>query len=154
MNLQTGDVIFVKPSSFIGRLVILFDRGKFSHVCIAVSDTHILETDFFTNARIVPFEYKNYEIIRLKLTDEQKSEIPKIAEKLKGIKYDYLLIIWYMIKDIFNLKKPWKLPHHEICSELTDLVLYDIGEIPELEYLSGETPNMMYEKIKQLAVKS
>jgi hypothetical protein len=148
--MECGDVIFVRPSGLQGYLITLFDRGQFSHCCIAVSDTKILETDLFTNARIVPFEYKNYELIHLNLTDAQRNEIPIIAEKLKGVKYDYLLILWYALKDIFNLKKPWKLPHHEICSELTDLVLYDIGVIPELEYLSGETPNMMYEKIKLL----
>jgi hypothetical protein len=152
--MQTGDVIFLKHHGILGFLITLFDHGKYSHVCIAVSDTEILETDIFTNARIIPFEYKNYDIIRLNLSDEQRNEIPEIAKKLVGIKYDYLLILWYMLRGIFNLKKPWRLPKHEICSELTDLVLYDIGVIPELEYLSGETPNVMYEKIKLLAISS
>jgi hypothetical protein len=151
MNIQIGDVIFVKPSGITGYLITFFDKGSFSHCCIAVNSEEILETDLFTNARIVPFKYKNYEVVKLNLTSEQKRRIPKIAYNLIGLKYDYLLIIYYMLKGIFQLKKPWKLPRHEICSELVDNVLFKIGVISETEFLSGETPNMAYQKLKLLS---
>jgi len=151
--MKCGDVIFVINENLIGEAIEFFDHGNYSHVCLAISDTHILETDLFTNARIVPFQYINFELISLDLTDIQRSKIPDIAQKLVGKKYDYLLIVYYMLKGLLHLKKPWMLPRHEICSGLVDNVLFQIGEIPELEFLSGESPNMMYEKIKLLAVK-
>jgi hypothetical protein len=151
MPMQAGDVIFVRGHNWISDAIRFFDKGQFSHVCIAISDTEILETDLFTNAKIVPFHYDDYELIRLNLTPEQRAKVPEIANQLVGIKYDYLLVIWYMLKSIFKLKKPWELARHMICSELVDFVLYGIGAIPAIEYLSGESPNIMYSKIKLLS---
>lgn len=151
--MKCGDIIFVYGETpIISPLIRLFDRGKFSHVCICVSeDNYILEADIFIKSQIVPMRYKKYEIVRLNLTQEQIKKIPDIASKLEGIQYDYLLVFWYFLKSIFNLKKPWKSPRREICSELVDLVLYDIGAISEEEYLSAESPNMMYERMKLLS---
>lgn len=148
--MQAGDIFFIINENFVGEAIEFFDHGDFSHVCIAVSRTHILETDLMTNARIVPFDYKNFELVKLNLTQSQREKIPKIAKSLVGLKYNYLLIIYYILKGILHLKRPWTLPRSEICSELVDHVLFLIGFLSESTYKSGETPNMMYKHLKQL----
>jgi hypothetical protein len=150
MKLEVGNIIFVKPRNAVGRLISYFDNGTFSHCAICVDDDgKILQTDIFTNAVITPLNYapQDIEIIDLKLTDEQKELVKKIAPKLVGIHYDYLLIAYYFVKKFIHLTKPWNSPRQMICSELVDYVLYYIGMIPEMEFLSGESPNELYANI-------
>jgi len=150
MNIQVGDVIFIRGHTpIISWLIKLFDHGKFSHVCLFVSKTgEILEADIFMKSHIVPFKYKDYEVIRLNLTQEQINMIPTISLKYLNINYDYKLIFWYSIKDFFNLKKPWNSPKSMICSEIVNLILYEIGAISEGIYMKVESPNRMYERMK------
>lgn len=139
--MRTGDIIFVRGTSLISRLVLLFDKGKFSHVAIAVSDHEVIETNWKMKSKIVEFHYKDYEIVRLDLTDSQRNRVPVMAKTLEGKWYDYLQVLGYISKSRLNN------PRYLICSELVSKVLSGIGyyAAPRQDL----TPNELYTVLKQ-----
>lgn len=58
--MRAGDIIFVRGDSIISTAIKLLDKGKFTHVAMAVSLTHILEAQYFATVRITPFYFKDY----------------------------------------------------------------------------------------------
>jgi len=156
--LKQGDVVFLQGKSFISKAVRFFDKGTFSHVAIAMSNTHILEADFDTRVSIVPFDREQYniiEVIDLELNKEERSRVVDIGTKMVGKKYDYMQIIWYMISKLLRLKGKNKFnnPNNYICSELVFVVLEEAGTLKELSLRGGTrgidmTPNQLYDFIK------
>lgn len=122
MGLKVGDIVFVRGSSFVSKVVRYFDKGEFSHVAVAVSDTHIIEAEWDTKSVIKPIEYKKYEVISLNLTDEQKDRLIKKAIQLTGRWYDYPQLLNY----IFGQSR-WGSTKNLICSEIVYILLLEIG---------------------------
>lgn len=139
--IQPGDIIFVKGTGLISRLVRFFDgRGEFSHVAIAISPTEILESNWNMKSKIVPMSYleDEYVIIRLAdMTQEEKGRLREAAESLEGVIYDYLQIISILFKGRLNN------PRYLICSELVYLMLLRIGYEQDTMLLNS-TPNELY----------
>lgn len=135
--MKAGDVIFVRGTSFISRIVRFFDKGEFSHVAIAVSDYYVIETNWNMKSRIVPFHYEDFELIELNLTEYQRWRVPVIAKKYEGRMYDYLQVIGYIFKSRLNN------PRHLICSELVYNILSEVGYVRD-ERLRDITPNELY----------
>jgi Permuted papain-like amidase enzyme, YaeF/YiiX, C92 family len=135
--MKAGDVIFVRGTSIISRLVRFFDKGKFSHVAIAISETEVIETNWNMRSKIVKFHYEDYEIVSLNLTDSQRDRIPAIASRLEGKLYDYLQVIGYIFKSRLNN------PRHLICSELVYNILSEVGYNHD-ELTRDITPNELY----------
>ena len=149
--MKPGDVIFVEPESFLGKLISLFD-GRFAHVAIAVSENEILESNYFSDTLIVPLRYKKYEIVPLSLTEEQRQLIPIIAQSLVGKRYDYFQILWLFLKQLLGLrglKNIFNSPKRLICSETVVVVLNSVGYLPEYKDFSDITPNELYEYLKK-----
>ena len=149
--MRPGDVVFVEPETLIGRIISWFD-GRFAHVAIAVSESEILETNYFINTKIRPLKYKKIEIMPLNLTDEQRKRVPTIAKSLVGRRYDYFQLFWLFIKQLLGLrglKNIFNTPSMLICSELVVVVLKEIGYIPNYEILSDVAPNELYRYLKQ-----
>lgn len=136
-KVRAGDIIFVRGTSFISKLVRLFDGGSYSHVAIAVSSSHVIETNWYMKSKIVEFNYEDYDIVSLALTDSQRQQVPLVASKLEGIMYDYQLILGYIFKRQLNN------PRHLICSELVYLLLHRIGYVQD-EAVRDITPNELY----------
>lgn len=99
--MQAGDIVFVRGHTPMSRLIRFFDRGEFSHVAIAVSKTHILEAQYGTRVRIVPFRFnlEDCEIVDLGLTTQQRWKIKDTCLWFVGKRYDYLQALSYAFKD-------------------------------------------------------
>lgn len=136
--MRAGDIIFVQGTSLISRLVRLVDKGKFSHVAIAVSETHVIETNWNMKSKIVEFHYEDFELVRLQLSDNQRDSVPAIALNYEGKWYDYLQVLSYIFQSRLNN------PRHLICSELVYNVLSEVGYVND-ELYSDVTPNELYE---------
>lgn len=152
--IKTGDIIFVRGTSIISKIIRFFDKGKFSHVCIAISDTHILEAQYFKKVSIKPFYYgrKQIEIIDLEMDEEQKRKAISVGLSLTGIWYDYIQLFYYVFKKIFKLNGRNFLnnPNNLICSELVNQLLLATGYIAPHEKVEDLTPNQLYNYLLNL----
>lgn len=135
--MRAGDVVFVRGNSIVSKAIRFFDKGRFSHVAIAVSDTHVIETNWNMRSKIVEFYYDDYEIVELPLTDEQRVRVIVEAKLLEGIPYDYLQILFLMFASRLNN------PRYFICSELVYTILKNVGYLTDTS-LRDSTPNEMY----------
>jgi hypothetical protein len=146
-NYQLGDVIFVRGHSWISKLISLFD-GEFSHVCFAVSDTHIIESQRFVKSRITKLKYDDYEIFRMNLSNKQ-CEILKSAIIHCGVNYDYKQLIVIGLRKILGSIIPrYNSKNKYICSELVELILTNVGEIPINESIGEKSPNELFYYLK------
>lgn len=119
--MRAGDIVFIRGKSPISFLIRLFDKGDFSHVAMAVSENHIIESEYFAKVQIREIDYSNYEIVHLDLTKEQRDKIVHSAIKLIGRRYDYTQIMGYMVSRRFGT------PDALICSELVYILLKSVG---------------------------
>lgn len=140
--MKAGDIVFVRGHSPLSFLVRLIDKGEFSHVAIAVSETEVLEAEWFTKSRITPFYFTDYEIVDLGLTDEERKQVTDLAPKLVGKWYDYLQIIGYLFKGNFNN------PNNLICSEMIAIILCDLRKITNYSTVANIKPNELYRLLK------
>jgi hypothetical protein len=60
-----GDVIFVRSRSPISWAIRKLTHSKWSHVCIEMSDSFIIESDFLKSVKVRRSNYKYYQIIPL-----------------------------------------------------------------------------------------
>lgn len=128
-RMRPGDVIFMKPTTWIGRLITRIDGGPYSHVAIAVSSTHIIEAQGFRRSRIWPVYGKEILVLDLGLTDEQREAVVHNAISITGKWYDYRLIAGYLIRHAIKLqiKALWNSKNALICSELVASLLLSVG---------------------------
>lgn len=136
--MKRGDIIFVQGKGIISKAVRFFDGdGTYSHVAIAISDKHVVEADYDTKVAVRLFDKDKYaviDIIDLGLTHEQRNAIYEEALEMVGTKYDYISLLWYMLRKVFKLgdKNLLNNPNNVICSELVYLVLDKAGILDEL----------------------
>ncbi|MED1863208.1 YiiX/YebB-like N1pC/P60 family cysteine hydrolase [Fictibacillus nanhaiensis] len=148
MGLKAGQIIFVRGDSLISSFIRYFDRGQFSHVCVMVSNTHCVEAQYSTKVRITPMNYKNYEVVDLRLTQQEQDSIVHNAIDFCGKWYDYQTILKLVAKDILkrNDLNLWSNPNSLICSELVYSLLMTIGRYEDSALL---TPNQLYKLLSQ-----
>lgn len=127
--MQAGDVVFVKPSGPLSYLVAKIDGGDFSHVAMAVNETHIVEAQYFTKSRIVPAYARDVLVMDLGLSDEQRRTIQQNAISITGRWYDYRLIVHYFLTNAlqWDMKAIWNSQNNLICSELVAGLLLSVG---------------------------
>lgn len=146
--MKTGDVVFVREKGIIPSIIRFFDRGKFNHVAIFVSDTEILEAEYNTKVRMIKFPYDDFEVISLNLTDEQQEKVKSFAPQFVGENYDFLeiLSIWFRI--CFGITELGKFnnPKSVICSELVAYFLENLKIAPIGTELLA--PNELYTFLK------
>ncbi len=161
---KQGDIVFVQGNGLISKLVRLVDKGTFSHVAIAVSETHIIEATAGSKVDVIPFdksEYNIIEVVDLGLTAHQRRMVYSCAMKYVGTRYDYLQLIWYILKKMFRLTGKNRLnnPHNMICSELVYVALNEARVLEELgikdsfRYGKDLTPNELYDLVKYVSKK-
>lgn len=147
--IKTGDIIFVHgKGKILSPLIRFFDKGRFSHCCIAISDTHILEAQYMKKVKIIPFYYGEHdiEIIDLGLNEEQKRKVIQVGLTLTGTWYDYPQLLGYVLQKWFKGKSrnPFNNPNNLICSELVNNVLLATGYLLPSEKVEDLTPNQLY----------
>jgi uncharacterized protein YycO len=154
--ISAGDIIFVRNNNwFTTNLITFFDKGRFSHVAIAVSDTHVVEAQWGTKVRIIPFYYgqDEYAVVDLGLTQEEREKVSDIALTMTGKWYDYPQLFGYAFKKILGKKNGRNIfnnPNNWICSELVYYMLVSIGKIKQEDTLNDLTPNQLYNFLKNL----
>lgn len=150
--MKAGDIVFSRDNSLISKVVRYFDgNSKYSHCCIAVSENEVLEAQYFKRSKVVPFYFTDYEIIDLGLSDSQRKQIQELVPTLIGHRYDYVQIITYFIRDIVGRKfKIVNSPTNYICSEIVEIILQNIGVIPNNKKLRNLTPNELYRYLTSL----
>jgi hypothetical protein len=152
-ELKPGDLVFVRGHSFLSFLIRLFDKGKWSHCAIATSEKHVLETDWNTDVRIREFDYPDYEIIDLGLSEEQRKEIIRLGINCVGTPYDFGFIMNKVKSKLFGRsagKKILSNPQQMVCSEVLTYLLLNIRWIntDEMKKVADSTPNELYKFIK------
>lgn len=133
-------------------------NGRFSHVAIVIDEDIVIESNYDTQVAIREFDsemYSDIEVIDLGLTNMQRKMVHFEANKLVGKKYDYLQLLWYLIRKPFNLKGKNRLnnPNNIICSELVYIALEKSGVLKELGIQDtirngvDLTPNELYDLV-------
>jgi hypothetical protein len=151
--MKAGDIIFVRGKSPLARIVRYFDKGEFSHVCIAVSETHVLEANWNMRTRIREMKYEDYEIVDLELDEYERDEVVHEGIKLIGKWYDYPQITWYMMNKFLSWgsKNKFNSPVNLICSEVIFYILFRIGRIQSNTDINADiTPNQLYKYLTHL----
>lgn len=139
--MKAGDIVFVKGHSIVSKVVTAFDKGKYSHVAIAVSPTHICEAMWNSQVRIVPLEYTDYQIIHVPMSAGQQQLVVQSAIQHCGASYDFRTILSLMLKG--NVKD--SNANAYICSELVISILEDAGRWEGTEFM---TPNQLYKEVR------
>jgi hypothetical protein len=143
--MRAGDIVFVRGNTLISRLIRFFDKGEFTHVAIAVSDTHVVEAQRFTPVRIAPMmTFEDYELVSLDLTEEQRDKLIKLAFQATGQLYDYVQAFSYVFRR-FLRTGVWNNPNAVICSELVAKLLADVGYLEPSAEIFDYTPNELWE---------
>lgn len=127
--MRAGDIVFFKPSDWLGRMIAKVDGGPYSHVAIAVSDTHVAEAQGLRFSRITPLYGRDHDIIDIGLSEEQRRQITMNAPLIVGRWYDYKLIAGYFLRNVFkwNVDALWNSQMNLICSELVSSLLVSVG---------------------------
>lgn len=142
MKLEAGDLLFVKGDCNASSLIRFFLKSDYTHVTIAMDDTHICEVDIFRKMEIMKNPYSEYDLYRLnrKLTDAEKEDLLNfLRDKCKSSRgYDWWRLVSIFIKMYFR----WNLVIHEqdryICSEIIDKAYQHIGIDLVKERVTGD----------------
>lgn len=159
--MRRGDIVFVQGKGIVAKVIRFFDKGTFSHVCIAINNRQVIEADVDTKVAVRKFDEDKWDIIEvidLGLTNHQRLAVYHRSLEYLGTKYDYVQLLWYAIRKIFNLKGRNLLnnPKHVICSELVYIVLEEAGILKDLGIAdtirngSDLTPNELYDLVKYI----
>lgn len=115
MNIKTGDIIMVKDSTLLARLIGYFTKSEYVHCAIVYdvmcSEIYVGEIDWSYSFKIREINYDNYDLYRY-VGELDTEKCMNAICNMKGFKYDYL--------DIFRIlfKLPLKYtPKTVICSE-------------------------------------
>ena len=149
-RIKAGDVVFIRGKGLISWLVKWIDQGEFSHVVIALSEDTCISAEYGTRVSIIPFEYEDYEVIDLHLTERENIKLKINAELQVGKRYDYGEILYILLKRFFRYKgtNRFNSPNNYICSELVDFLLRKVQKIPPGTVLTDCTPNQLYSYLK------
>ena len=122
--LKQGDVLAYKgdKNSPISETVKFMTKSQYSHLCLYISNDNAIEADGI-KGDINYVDINNYKG-RLdvytcpSLTDLQRKQICDYAISKIGEKYDYLLLFYLFLKQIFKFRFRIRDRNSDICSEL------------------------------------
>jgi hypothetical protein len=144
--METGDVVFVRGSTWISRIIRFFDKGEFTHVALAISNDRIIEAQYNIRSRVKKLSYKSYEVVPMNLTEVQKKKLVSIISKYEGKSYDFPLA--------FSMVTGWLRidnPNYLICTELDIDMLKEAGVLDP--YLADMKPNEFYTYLTEVRKK-
>jgi len=150
-EIQAADVIFYRPTGFLGRVISYFTSSPYSHVALAIDANTIIEANRFIKTRVVPIEYdKNItHIYRLEnLTQVEREKIVEIALSMEGTDYDYAQIFEMLFRIVFRIKRTLFNNQKKLtCSEVVDKSYYLAGfKRKDTEFLYDVTPEELLHK--------
>lgn len=133
MELQPGDIIAVKGGGLFSKIVSFFTRSNYTHVSMMISDTKMIEANWYKKVNIVDFTYDkdHIEIYRYKnsLNIHQQIQVVQSSYDMLDKYYDYFQVLWYMLEFFIgkSYHSPLNLENFIICSELIDNSYLKIG---------------------------
>lgn len=150
-TIQSADVIFYRPKSFIGWVISRATNSPYSHVALAIDSNTLIEANRFIKTRVVPIEYDKEitHIYRLdSLTKEEQDKIVSIALSYEGTDYDYAQILEMFLRIVLNLKRTLFNNQKKLtCSEVVDSSFYKAGiKRKDTEFLYDITPEELLQK--------
>ena len=150
-TIQPGDVIFYRPSGFIGWAISKITKSKYSHVALVVSPDHIIEANRFIKSRIADLHYTKeiHSVYRLKnLPADTRLKIINNALSMLDVDYDYSQLFGLFLRLVFDIKTNiFNKVNKYICSEIIDNSFVKAG-VPrkDQENIGDITPQELLDK--------
>jgi len=139
VKIEPGDVIFYRPTGFIGWLVSKVSKSEYSHVSLAIDSYNIVEADRFIKSRISNLYYVEeiHKVYRLRnVTTEQQHAIAQNALTMVGVSYDYKQIYGLFMRLVFKRDSTvFNAANKYICSEIIDYA-FQMSDIPRHDALN------------------
>jgi len=139
VKIEPGDVIFYRPTGFIGWLVSKVSKSEYSHVSLAVDAYNIIEADRFIKSRISNLFYVEevHKVYRIRhVTAEQQHKIVESALTMVGVSYDYKQIYGLFMRLVFKRDSTvFNAANKYICSEIIDYA-FQMSDIPRHDQLN------------------
>ena len=130
-----GDIVFVRTRSPISWLIRKLTNSKWSHICVKMSDSFIIESDFLKSVKVRRMEYRDFRLVHLNITDPERIRLVTFLLEQTSVKYDYGRIFGILanILGISKNKNLWDSYNKLICSELVSqgLTIINSPNIPE-----------------------
>lgn len=147
--MKAGDLVFVRGHSKMSKIIRYFDKGRFSHVAIAVSETEVFEAQYNKLSNVVPMEYKDFEVVPMNLSEKELKLFAEFVEYNTGKIYDYPGLIRMMFCLAFDYHGFDKFNNSKavICSELAADYLIIFDRSPD--YVANLSPNQLYKYVKE-----
>ncbi|QDP42869.1 enoyl-CoA hydratase/carnithine racemase-like [Bacillus phage vB_BmeM-Goe8] len=139
VKIEPGDVIFYRPTGFIGWLVSKITKSEYSHVSLAIDSYNIVEADRFIKSRIsnLYFVEEVHKVYRLRnVTSEQQHKIVQNTLTMVGAGYDYKQIYGLFMRLVFKRETSvFNTANKYICSEIIDYA-FQMSDIPRSDQLN------------------
>lgn len=134
MDLQIGDIVFVKGGGLIGKLISLLTNSPYTHVAVVYDiegdgTVLIMDTDWIhTKLRLLRYYddrgYDTYRYIK-GLSDRQKHMVQQWILRHLDIDYDYIQLFSFINRLVFNINRVFNSPDKFVCSEMVDRLYYE-----------------------------
>jgi len=137
-----ADLIIVHGHSFVDLLIEDISKSKYSHVAGIVNDAQIIEAEGFKKISYAPLSKylnQNCDLFTCNiLTSQQRNDIVKYVTNQLDCRYDYLLLLWEMVRFEFHCQFPYVEHKKFICSTLWADAYRSVGVdlTPTLRYPS------------------
>lgn len=151
VEIKPGDIIFYRPTGFIGWAISKITKSEYSHVALAIDSYNIVEADKFITSRISNLNYveKINSVYRLKnITDQQRQAIVVNSITMVGVGYDYKQILGLFTRLVFKRDSTtFNKANKYICSEIVDNA-FILSDIPRKDNknLGDITPQELFDK--------
>ncbi|WCK55442.1 hypothetical protein PP175_05685 [Aneurinibacillus sp. Ricciae_BoGa-3] len=121
MELLPGDLIFAKGTGWESYAIEKFMHSPYSHVAGVVNENQVIEAMNFKKTGYQSIAYYSgfSDVYRCDLlTATQRQQIVKYAQVNVGSRYDYLLIVWEVVRYLLHKAIPYFKTKRVICSTL------------------------------------
>jgi len=151
VNVKPGDIVFYRPTGFIGWAISKITKSEYSHVSLAIDSYNIIEADKFIKSRISNLYYIEtiHSVYRVKDIDEdERHKVVQNAMTMLGVGYDYKQIFGLYLRMIFHRDSTtFNQANKYICSEIIDNA-FIMADIPrkDTNNLGDITPQELFSK--------
>ena len=120
-DIKKGDILAYKGKNPISKIVKKLTNSNYSHLCLYIGNSVFVEADWNGIQYCNIDKYKNYlDIYTCDLTDIQRQQICDYAISKVGEKYDYGLLIFMFLRQIFKFRFRIRDRNSDVCSELVN----------------------------------
>ena len=158
MQIQPGDIIFYRPTGFIGWAISKITKSEYSHVAMAVDNFHIIEADKFIQSRLSDLSYVEdiHRVYRIRDIDKATQfAVTTEALTMLGTNYDYSQVFGLFLRIILKRDEiSLNRANKYICSEIIDSSLFR-AKVPrrDMKHLGDITPQELFDKYNLVEVK-